>query len=400
MIKQIYHRKPANEMNGYKPFFLEGANVFGSEINSKKPNRIIAFILLCVITFFGAGQVNAQVSETKEIKKGFSVEKSTIVDINNKYGDVTIETWDKDSILVFIDYTITDKNFDKLKSRAEQIHFELLRSGHYIVINTIISSSRNMLLSELIKLKETIGMAEAQVQINIKVFLPDNLDLRIKNKFGNVYINDYKGDITLEMSNGKLKAHDLSGYVNMQVSFGDVRINSIDSGSLEVYYSEMNLVSARKLRITSKTSNITITEVSQMLVNSSRDNYRIRMIADFETQSNWTDFSITEFKQKSDINMKYGDLTIERINPGFEKILIDAHSTKINLFFDKEADANFDIITNRNMDLPLDAIIDSSEQLNDKERIMRYLGRTGEVGIAKPQLILNTSSADIKIFRR
>lgn len=387
-------------MNGQKPFHFDLAKAFSPEMNPVRPKRFVHLILLSILMLFGVGQLNAQVSETKEIIKGFSVEKSTIVDINNKYGDVTIETWDKDSILVFIDYTITEKNYDKLKSRAEQIHFELLRSGHYIVINTIISSSRNMLLSELIKLKETIGMAEAQVQINIKVFLPDNLDLRIKNKFGNVYIDNYKGDITLEMSNGKLKANNLSGYVNMQVSFGDVRINSIDSGSLEVYYSDMNLVSARKLRITSKTSNITITEVTQMLVNSSRDDYRIRMITDFETESNWTDFLITEFKRKSDINMKYGDLTIERINPGIEKIIIDARSTKINLFFDKESDVNFDIITNRNMDLPLDAIIDSSELLNDKERIMRYVGRTGEVGLAKPQLILNTSSADIKIFSR
>jgi len=162
----------------------------------------------------------------------------------------------------------------------------------------------------------------------------------------------------------------------------------------------MNLTLARKLRITSKTSNITITEVTQMLVNSSRDDYRIRMISDFETQASWTDFSITEFKRQSDIRMNYGDLTIERIRPGIDKIIIDAKSTKINLFFDKEMDVNFDIITNRDLSLPLDATIDKSEQLNDKEKIMRYLGRTGKMDIEKPKLILNTTSADISILKR
>lgn len=362
-------------------------------------NKLVLALILMVLCGIET-QIFAQVSESKQIKKGFKVEKSTIVDINNKYGDVTIETWDKDSVLVQIDYTISEKNYERLKNRTDQLNFELLRSGHYIVVNTIIGSSSNLLMGEIKRFKETIGMNEAQVQINIKVQIPDNLDLRIKNKFGNVFVEDYQGDITIDMANGRLKAHDLSGYTNLKISFGDAIINSIDSGHLEVYYSEMNLVYGRKLRVTSKTSNITITEVKQMLVNSSRDDYRIRMISDFETQASWTDFSINEFILKSDIRMNYGDLTIERIRPSVDQIIIDARSTKINLFFDKEADVNFDIITNRDMSLPLDATVDSTERLNDKEQIMRYVGRTGEVEVDKPKLIMNTSSAEIKILRR
>jgi hypothetical protein len=124
------------------------------------------------------------------------------------------------------------------------------------------------------------------------------------------------------------------------------------------------------------------------------------MITDFETQSSWTDFSINEFISKSDIQMNYGDLTIERIAPSVEKIYIDAKSTKINLFFDMNADVNFDIITNRDMDLPLDAKVDSTERLNDKEQIMRYVGRTGKIDQQEPRLIMNTNAADIKILKR
>jgi hypothetical protein len=370
------------------------------EMNKSINKNLVVTVMIGLLVFVSALGAYAQVSESKKITKGFNVEKSTIIDINNKYGDITIETWDKDSVMVYIDYTVTEKNYERLKRRNEQIGFELSRSGHYIVVNTIVSSSKNMLLGELSKLKESIGMAESQVQINIKVKLPDNLDLRIKNKFGNVFIGDFKGDLTIDMANGRLKAHDLTGYVNLKISFGDAIINSIDSGHLEIYYSEMNLGTARKLRVTSKTSNITITEVNQLLANSSRDDYRIRMIAEFETQANWTDFSITEFRSKSDIRMNYGDLTIERIRPSIDKIIIDARSTKINLFFDKEIDVNFEIVTNKDMVLPNDASIDKSELINDKDKIMRYLGRTGNIEVGKPKLILNTSQADIKIHKR
>ncbi|MGF7138729.1 hypothetical protein [Roseimarinus sediminis] len=353
-----------------------------------------------LMALFSSNRAYAQVTESRTLTKGFEVDKSTIVDIENKYGDVSIETWDKDSVWVEIVYEVSEKNYDRLDKKMKEISFELTQSGHYVVVSTIIGSTRNMLLGEINKLKESIGMAESQVKIDIRISLPDQLDLRIKNKFGNIYLDDYNGDVSINLSNGRLKAHDLTGYSNLTISFSDAIINSIDTGSLEIYYSEMNLTAARKLRITSKTSDITITEVKQMLVNSSRDDYRIRMIADFETQASWTDFAITEFSKQSDIKMNYGELTIEKIQPTMEQIVIDARSTKINLFFSNNMDVNFDIITDRDLNLPMEATIDSTVQMNTEDKVMRYIGRTGNIDIESPTVILKTESADISILKR
>lgn len=365
-----------------------------------KNNIIRELIAFATILMLTTATTFAQVSDSDVITKEFEVDKGTIVDLGNKYGDVTIETWEKNLVQVEINYEVSEKNREKLRKKMSEINFELTQSGHYVVINTIIGDSKNMLVGELMKLKESIGVGESTVEINMHVKLPDNLDLRIKNKFGNVYIDDYKGDLTLDLSNGKLKAHDLTGYVSLKLNFGDAIIKSIDTGNLEVYYSDMNISSSRKLRINSKTSDITITEIEELFVNSSRDDYRIRMIADFETQSSWTDFSINEFKQKSDIKMNYGDLTIENIQKSMENIMIDAKSTRISLYFDKDLDVNFDIITDKDLNLPLEAAIDSTEMLNEKEEVMRYLGRTGEIDKGKPTLTLNTSSSDISILKR
>lgn len=357
-------------------------------------------LLLLMTVLLSGFTATAQVSESATIKKAFQVDKSTIVDIANKYGDITLETWEKDSVKVYIDYEVSEKNRERLNKKLDEINFELTQSGHYVVINTIIGSSKNMLMSEITRFKETIGVGESTVSINMKIMLPDNLDLRIKNKFGNIYVDDYKGDITIELSNGKLKAHDLTGYANIKLNFGDGIIRNIDTGNLEIYYSDFNLSSSRKLRITSKTSDITITEIEQLLVNSSRDEYRIRMIADFETESSWTDFSINEFKHSSDVRMNYGDLTIERIHPTMENIVIDAKSTRISLYLDNQLDVNFDIITDKDLSLPMEASVDSTETINEKDKVMRYMGRTGDIDKDKPRLILNTSSADISILKR
>jgi hypothetical protein len=355
---------------------------------------IVFALFLSSTTTFG------QVTESRQLTKGFKIAKNSIVDISNKYGDISIETWQKDSVKVEIFVQVSDKSRDKLRKKMDGISFELTQTGHYIVINTMVGDTKNILFSELNKFKENIGISESQVEINMKLSVPDNLELRVSNKFGNVYIDDYKGDLTIDMSNGKLKANDLLGYVNAKINFGEATINTIDSGTLEIYYGKLNLSSAKKIKITSKTSEITITEVEQLLVNSSRDTYRIRMIDDFETQSSWTDFSITEFKHKSDVRMNYGDLSIENVKASFENIFIDAHSSKISLCFDKKIDINFDITTDKDLNLPMNSKIDKKEQIDPAEKMVRYYGRTGDIKIEEPKLILKASSGEITILKR
>jgi hypothetical protein len=358
-------------------------------------------LLVAVIGLLGnPDKAIGQVTESRQLSKVFKINKSTIVDIGNKYGDVSIETWNKDSVAVEIFVQVSEKSRDKLRKKMDGISFELTQSGHYVVINTLIGDAKNVILNEFTKLKENVGMGESQVEINMKVKVPDNLELRVSNKFGNVYIDDYAGDITIDMANGKLKANNLTGYLNLKISFGDAFLNKMESGVMEVYYGKLNLSAARKLRITSKTSDITITEVEQLNVNSSRDTYRIRMIDDFETESSWTDFAITEFKHKSDVKMNYGDISIENIRSSFESIIIDARSSKINLTFDKKTDVNFDIISNKELNLPLNSKIDKKEQVDPAEKMVRYTGRTGDIKVEEPKLILKSNAGEITITKR
>jgi hypothetical protein len=356
---------------------------------------IIILIMLAV-----SSSVSGQNTQSQKLSKGFKVDNTTIVDINNKYGDVSVETWPYDSVWVDIHYSVSDKNTMRLEQKFSEINFELTHTGHYVVINTIISSNRNRLIKELIKLKENIGMGESQVNINIKVKMPDNLDLRVNNKYGNFYINNYNGNISVNMDNGRLKANNLTGYTILKLNFVDAVINQIDTGNLEINYSDLNLASARKIRTVSKTSNITITEVHELFVNSTRDDYHIRMLYDLESQANWSDFEIDDFSKSSNIKMKYGELSIDNIRPSAQNIEIEAQSTIINLLFDKDADMNFEITTDQNIDIPNEAIIDSTEKVNANESLVRITGRTSNIEKGVPGLIMNTTSATISILKR
>lgn len=349
----------------------------------------------------------AQVSKTNEIVKTFKADKSTIVDIENKYGDISIETWEKDSVRVDIKYTVSEKNTERLNKKLKELDFELTQSGHYIVINSIITESKKGFLGiigeEIDKavdvFRETLGTNESSTEINISVKMPDDLDLRIKNKFGNLYIVDYSGETNFELSFGKLKANELSGYTTMKLTYIDAMVKKIDSGNLGVYFGTFSISEARKLRIDSNTSKINITNVEQLIATSKVDVYRIRMINDFETEANWTDFSISEFSNKSEVKMNFGELTIEKVQPSIDKMVIEAKSTRINLYLADKTDLNFDIVTNKDVSLPDEAKIDTTEMLNDKDKVIRYMGRTGKIDKGEPKIIMNTTSSEISILK-
>lgn len=365
-------------------------------------NTVIKYLFAAIIIqlLTATQPAQAQVSESEHISRGFLVNNSTIVDIGNKYGDVVLKTWDRDTLWVQIDYQVSGKNYDQLKLKMKEINFELTQSGHYIVIDTKIGAPESKLVHEFRKLKESIGFSDTEVEINMKITLPDKLDVRINNKFGNIYIDDYNGDVSIDMANGRLKTHNLNGYTNIKMDFTDAIINHIEHGNLEVNYSDLNLTSTQKLRINSKTSNVTITEAANLFVNSSRDDYHIRMIRSFETTSNWTDITINEFTNESDVRMNYGELSIDKIKNGFDYLVVDANSTKINLVFDRDADINFDITTNKDISMPIDATIDSTQRIDSNDKIMRYIGRTGNIDVEDPRLILKTKSSDISILKR
>lgn len=53
------------------------------------------FLILIFVSSYSYGQ---GFSKERSIKKSFSCKKSTMVQISNKYGDIVVENWDKDSV--------------------------------------------------------------------------------------------------------------------------------------------------------------------------------------------------------------------------------------------------------------------------------------------------------------
>jgi len=356
--------------------------------------KVLGGIIILMIPMF----VMAQFTETKQINKRFKVTPETRIEITNKYGDIKINTWEKDSIIFDINIKIEDKKLSKLEKALDDVDFDFINSQHFVIARTKVGESRSGLEKEIANFKESVFQSDGKIEINYTVWMPKTNQLKVENKFGDVYIDDYLGEIEIILSNGNLKSHDFEGKANLKLSFADATINQMKTGRLDCNYSEIFIKKAGKIDIASKSSEFEIIEIKDLNTDSRRDKFRIQMIEILDARGSFSNYRISELKNTLNVKTEYGDLDVEKVDIDFKTIYIESKSTDMNLYFNEKSEFGFDIThikseTNfcRNMS------IKKEEVLDEKEKKIQLTGNFGKN--EKPaKLFVNASGGGINIL--
>lgn len=342
--------------------------------------------------------VNAQFSESREFTRRFRIQPETRIDITNKYGRIELNTWKKDSVVIRFRMEITQRKPDKLKKTLDNLDFTISNSQHYLVVKTQVDKYKSQLESELQKFKETMLSESGSIRIDLMVWLPDNRELRLENKFGDILIGDYQGEVQVTLSNGKLRTGDLTRRSTLNLSFADATISSMPEGSIVSNYSDITLRSAGNTRFESKSSTIEIQSAGNLIINSRRDKYRIRMTEELEGRSNFSHFMVNELRDKANMQMSFGSLDMENIQAAFRTIYIESKSTDVNLVFTPEARFNYEITeTKTDLNLGREMKEEDREVLDSKENKVRHTGYFGRK-MKDEQVIINSVGGEVNVI--
>lgn len=362
-------------------------------MNTKSSKIFLAgFLILISLT------ANAQFSETREFVRRFKIQPETRIDITNKYGRIELNTWKKDSVVIKFRMEINEKKQDKLKKTLDNLNFDISNSQHYLIVKTQVDKYRSQVESELLKFKETILQTNGSIRIDLVVWLPDNRELRLENKFGDIIMGDYQGETQINLSNGKLNAGDLPKHASLNLSFADANINNLPNASIISNYSDINLKNAGTIRLETKSSTIEIQNSDNLIIDSRRDKYRIRLAGKIEAAGNFSNFMVNELKEKANFKMSFGNLDIEKILSSFNNIYIESRSTDVNLYFDPEAKFNFEITeTKTDLNLGRELKVEDKEVLDSKAGKIRHTGYFGKK-MKDDQLIINAVGGETNVL--
>ena len=370
-------------------------NKLNVKMRTMRRKEIIKIIVILLLTL--PQLVSGQFTETRQISKRFKITPETRIELTNKYGKIEFNAWEKDSVVINIEISVEDKKLSKLEKSLDNIDFETISNPNFLIVRTVVGDNMGSIEKELQKLMETVFQASGNMEINYSVWLPITNELKVENKFGDIYIGDYSGDIEIDLSNGNLKSHDFDGKTKITLNFGDATINNIKNGTFECNYGEVYLKDADKLHISSKSSEFEINNISDLSTESRRDKFRIKKADLVDAKGSFSNFRLSELTDRAILRVEYGDIEIEKIANDFSSVYIESNSTDIDLYFNNNSKFNFEITNTKSETRFGQKInIDSEETLDEKEKKVKLTGSYGEKA-ENAKLYINAVGGEIGI---
>ena len=316
-------------------------------------------------------------TESQKIVRTFPAGSETRLDLSNKYGTVHIIPWNKDSVEINIDLFIKSSSASKLEKLKRNIDFEFTDTKYYVIANTIFGSRGGNFFADLRDLSGTIIPSKNDVKIDYIVNVPTGLNVNITNKYGDIYIDDMNGSVSVNLSNGDIKANSLMGESNISLNFGNGIINELGNARLNISYADIEIQSAGQLNIESKSSKIRIHRVETLKTFSKRDKYSVSNIDNLSGESWFSDIWLYKMNEEINYNPKYGALKVDSIPETFSSININTEFTDLNLIFNREASFQLEILKHNNAMLRMPEEYGELDVIDQEEEAVHLKGMIG-----------------------
>ena len=279
-------------------------------------NKIIA--LAVILTMWTVTALHAQ-EKTRLITKSYDIRKDTRIEVSNKFGDVIIKTWDKGSVEIRVEIEARGRNEAKTQRilDAIDINFNDRISNGYLSVKTDVGNTGN----------------NASFSINYEISMPDGNSMVLQNSFGNVYMDDYRGDLQLKLKYGQLVAGALSdGDISVSFSPSRCEIDALLAGELDLGYSKMTIDAVGDIKITSRFSDLEIEKGGDISLEARYGDLEIASLKSLEGELQFAGLEIGYLSERLEVEARYGDgIKIEKISKNFKEIDIENSFSSVRL---------------------------------------------------------------------
>ncbi|WP_299440449.1 hypothetical protein [uncultured Aquimarina sp.] len=291
----------------------------------------IFYKLLILIIISSGYNLSAQQKLSKTIKKSFEFTNAGELQLENKYGNITINGWNQNEIQITIDILVNKKEKADAKDLLERIKPFITSSDDFINVFSNIEEKNSGFFSKILNRANPFGFDKGNVQINYNINLPINSEIQITNKFGDIIINEWNGKLKTELQHGDLWINNDLTNANIKMKFGNLRTKSITYGNIELKNSEFDLETSKDLRINSSGSTIHIKSVGNLEIFSSKDKVTIEDLKIIQGELRFSNVKLKHVKENINLMMDVADLKIDSVLKPDANITINQKSSELNI---------------------------------------------------------------------
>ncbi|PWJ44858.1 putative adhesin [Sediminitomix flava] len=251
------------------------------------------------------------------INKSFGVGSSDWLVVENKFGNVHVESWDQNRLEVTIKITAWGRSEKEAAKILSEIDVEVNAvTGEYF-FETITPDNTNI-------------NKKSGFKVNYDIKIPAENPINIENKYGTSYIDNRTGITDLYVAYGGLKARKLEGSkTTIKVSYSEAIIEKLTRGSLVARYC----------------SNLFLGETENLELDNKYSDVEIETVGKLNGSSAYSGVKIEELKRSISLENRYGNFKIEEVSSSFEEIDVESKYGSVKIEFDSNTSFKFDIST-------------------------------------------------------
>ena len=304
-------------------------------LKQKKMKRLICksgIVFVTALLLTTGALLSQEVS--KEYHKEYNAGPNTTLDVSNRYGDVFIETWDQNKIVIDVKVTVALPSRERAEKLMSYIDVIFEEKGDVISARTVIDDRFTF---------SGWGSPSRRFSIDYKIKMPESTNLALANRYGNADLYDLSGLVRIDIKYGNLiagnlKRGDEKPVNSLNIAYGKAEIKSVGWLDLTARYSgEINIIKGQAVLLDSRYSKIKLGEISSLVADSKYDNIRIEKINNLVLSCGYDDVVVGTLNRKLKVEGSYGSFTAEQISKSFESIDVDTRYIGVRLGIDSNA---------------------------------------------------------------
>jgi CRISPR/Cas system-associated exonuclease Cas4 (RecB family) len=295
----------------------------------------IPFILLLIPVMVYAER-RAEYIEHKTIEKSFDVSSKALLEIDNKYGNVDIITWDQNRIDIEVKITVEGKDRDDVQDKLDDIEIDFIGKKDFVSAKTIFEK-------ESWSFFKIFNNKSFQIEIDYTVKMPEKNRLRVDNDYGDIYLTELWGKADINCDYGRIVLGDLhaeDNEINLDYCSSS-SISYIKSGHIDIDYTNLTVEKSENLYLQADYCTFRLDDASSFDFNCDYGKLSISHIDQLKGDGDYLVMRFGEIRRSLDLSCDYGSLRIDEIMPDFDFVRINSEYTGVKLGV--HPDANFKI---------------------------------------------------------
>ncbi|MDY7395597.1 hypothetical protein UMM65_10115 [Aureibaculum sp. 2210JD6-5] len=300
----------------------------------------IVLFLLCIPLAVQANENKGHKHEkTKTIKKEYTVNSNALLKIDNKYGNIDVVSWNGNKVEIEVKITVSGNDEDKVIKRLSMIDVEFEGSRSEVSAKTIIEKKSSSWCWGCGKDNNI------HYQINYKVKVPVTNHTDLRNDYGNITLNETKGDCSINCDYGSIIIGDLhsnNNSINIDYT-NNSTIGLMNGGSINADYSKITVEKAGKIDLNADYTTTVFEDVKNLDYNCDYGSLKIDKAVNVVGNGDYLSLKMGTISKKAMVEADYGAIKIEKLLDGFDLVEIDGSYTGIKIGVPKNKGFNFDI---------------------------------------------------------